>query len=279
MIYRIIQIRSIHISIQRNLEMSSIKVERTLIFDVETTNLPQSTNDITKQPYITQLSFEVINVFKEVGKPVMYESVREEFNHYIAIPDDVIIPAKIVKLTGITNEICKNQGIPIESALFEFYNEYVSSNIIVSHNISFDSKMIFIEMERNNSKLVQMGCLTPYAIFNPLFNRVNNIQIYCTMKNGKDITNIVVSVKKKEPVPVAPIDDPTVPVPVAPTEVLNVLTSPPPLPVVIRTYKKYPKLIELYTVLYPERSAPVGLHNSMVDTNVCKDCYVKMIDM
>jgi DNA polymerase-3 subunit alpha len=252
--------------------MSSIKVERTLIFDVETTNLPQVTNDITKQPYITQLSFEVINVYREAGKPVRYESVREEFNHYISIPEDVIIAEKIVKLTGITNEICKNQGIPIESALFEFYNEYVSSNIIVSHNIAFDSKMIFIEMERNNDKLVEMGCLTPYAIFNPLFNRVNNIQIYCTMKNGKNIANILVPVKSKVAAPAA------VPVHAASIEDLPGLPPPPPLPVVTKYTKKVPKLIELYTFLYPERSLPIGLHNSMVDTRVCKDCYIKMTD-
>ena len=245
--------------------MSSIKVERTLIFDVETTNLPQVTNDVTKQPYITQLSFEVINVYKEVGKPTRYESVRE-FDHYIAIPEHVIIPQKIVNLTGITNEICKNQGIPIESALFEFYNEYVNSNCIVSHNIAFDSKMIFIEMERNNDKLVQMGCLTPYAIFNPLFNRVNNIQIYCTMKNGINVTNILVPIKNK------------VTAPAATSEVLSGLPPPPPLPVVTKYKKKVPKLIELYTFLFPERSLPVGLHNSMVDTRVCKDCYIKMID-
>lgn len=257
--------------------MSSIKVERTLIFDVETTNLPQTTNDITKQPYITQLSFEVINVYKEPGKPVRYEPVREEFNHYISIPEDVIIPEKIVKLTGITNEICKNQGIPIESVLFEFYNEYVNSNIIVSHNIAFDSKMIFIEMERNNKKLVEMGCLTPYAIFNPLFNRVNNIQIYCTMKHGINVTNILVPIKSKVAVPAAaPVAADSTPP--ATTEVLSGLPPPPPLPVVTKYKKKVPKLIELYTFLYPERSLPVGLHNSMVDTNVCKDCYVKMID-
>lgn len=246
--------------------MSSIKVERTLIFDVETTNLPQSTNDITKQPYITQLSFEVINVYIEDGKLVRYETAREDFNHYIKIPEDVIIPEKIVKLTGITNEICKNDGIPIETVLFEFYNEYINSDVIVSHNIAFDSKMIFIEMERNNKNLIHMGCLTPYAIFNPLFNRVNNIQIYCTMKNGISVTNILVPMKSK--VNATP----------ATTEVLTGLPPPPPLPVMTKYKKKVPKLIELYTFLYPERSVPVGLHSSMVDTNVCKYCYVKMID-
>jgi DNA polymerase III epsilon subunit-like protein len=246
------------------------EVERALVFDVETTGLFDKSGDITKQPYITQISFIVINIFKEAGMPIRYETERE-YNHYIAIPDGVVIPPKVIKLTGITNEKCKKEGIQIEDALFEFYQEYVESNCIVSHNIDFDSKMIFIEMERNAKKVKDLGCWTPYAIFNTLFNRMHNIRIYCTMENGKSITNLVTYSRRTSAVSAtcstnssaSAVDFPPLP----PTASLQV----------VRTYKKRPTLLELYTFLYPERTTPVGLHDSMVDTKVCMECYVKMI--
>jgi DNA polymerase III epsilon subunit-like protein len=241
---------------------SAIEIERTLIFDVETTGFPNTkTTDITKQPYITQLSFIIINIFKETGKPIRYDTERE-YNHYIAVPSDVVIPKRVVELTGITNTKCKIEGVPIEDALFEFYQEFVESNFIVSHNIDFDSKMILIEMERNYQKVKDLGCWTPYAIFNSLFNRLYNIQIYCTMENGRNLTNFSSRSKTASAV--------------SRTGSTASMTSTASTPVV-RNYRKAPKLIELYTFLYPERPAPVGLHDSLVDTKVCMECYLRMI--
>jgi len=221
--------------------------ERTIIFDVETTGLPQKTSDITKQPYIIQLSFVVINVFFE--NVVTYETVAE-YNHYIKINDSIEFSPKIMELTGITKEKCLKDGIPITSILSKFYKEYMKADRIVSHNIDFDSRMILFEIERNYNKLTKLGCSIPFAIFNPMFNKINNIKLYCTMTNGKDVTNILMPFKEVLP--------------------LDLRESQP------RTYKKNPKLIELYTHLYPEREQPIGLHDSMVDTKVCIECYIKL---
>jgi len=225
--------------------------ERTLIFDVETTGLPQKTSDINKQPYIIQISFIVINVFKE--NTVSYETVVE-YNEYIRINDSIEVSPKIVEITGITKEKCVRDGVPITNALCKFYKEYMKADRIVSHNIDFDSKMILFEIERNYNNLTRMGCEVPFAIFNRMFNKINNISIYCTMMEGRDVANIVIAYKQS-----------------------NVSTvSATPLPRQARTYKKNPKLIELYTHLYPEREQPVGLHDSLVDTKVCIDCYIKL---
>lgn len=226
--------------------------ERTLIFDVETTGLPQKTGDITKQPYIIQLSFVVINVSFE--NEVTYDTLVEH-NYYIRINDSIEISPKIVELTGITKEKCLSDGVPISNVLYKFYKEYMKADRIVSHNIDFDSKMILIEIERNYNKLTKMGCGVPFAIFNPMFNKVNNIALYCTMTEGRDVTNIVIAYKQHTVLPVV---------------------IPPPQVRPHRTYKKNPKLIELYTHLYPERSQPVGLHDSLVDTKVCMECYIRL---
>ena len=225
--------------------------KRTLIFDVETTGLPQKNGDINKQPYITQLSFVVINVYFE--NEVTYE-ILVEHNYYIRINDSIEISPKIVELTGITKEKCLSDGVPIENVLYKFYKEYIKADRIVSHNIDFDSKMILIEIERNYNKLTKMGCGVPFAIFNPMFNKVNNISLYCTMTEGRDVTNIVIEYKQ--------------------SSVSTLIPPPPPRPP--RTYKKNPKLIELYTHLYPEKCQPVGLHDALVDTKVCMECYIRL---
>jgi hypothetical protein len=47
-----------------------------------------------------------------------------------------------------------------------------------------------------------------------------------------------------------------------------------------RTSLKYPKLIELYHVLYgTDVPSPEGLHNAKVDVDVCLKCYVKMMEI
>jgi DNA polymerase III epsilon subunit-like protein len=223
-------------------------VERTLIFDVETTGLPQKLSGLANQPYIIQLSFIVINTTK-INKNISDYQILHEYNCYIRIEDHIEISKKVVELTGITKEKCITDGVPITEVLYEFYKEYIKADCIVSHNIEFDSKMILIEMERNYVNMMKIGCQTPYAIFNPLFNRVNGIRIYCTMLQGRDITNIIGIFKDN-----------------------NKTTTQQ-----VRTYKKNPKLIELYTYLYPDRDHPIGLHDSLVDTRVCMECYIKML--
>jgi DNA polymerase III epsilon subunit-like protein len=251
---------------------SAIIVERTLIFDVETTGfLADASKGIAKQPYITQLSFVIANIYKETGKPIRNETERE-FNHYIAIPDEVEIPIKVVKLTGITKDKCKTLGIPIEVALFEFYQEFVESNFIVSHNIDFDSKMILLEMQRNYQKVKDLGCWTPYAIFNPMFNKFHNIRIYCTMKEGINVTNLYTKPRKTTSRNTMSVTESQMS---TDSSACSLTASLP----VKEGNKKKPKLIELYTFLYPERPIPFGLHDSMVDTKVCMECYLKMITL
>lgn len=217
-------------------------IDKIMVFDVETTGFPFSPSNefvtIDLQPHIIQLSFVILNVFRE-GAVIKNCFVEHQYNNYILLKDNVQIPEKITEITGITKEICKKQGVEITSLLYKFYEEYNQCDYVVSHNMAFDSKMILIEFERNYDKLIEIGCSIPYSIFNTMFNNIYKIKLYCTMTNGKNITNIYTS-----------------------------STSKP--------YKKSPKLIELYKHLYPNEPEPENLHNSMVDTIVCMKCFLKM---
>ena len=211
---------------------------RFLIFDVETNGLlPKSSKNgiptpITDYPHILQLSYAIYDYSQK--------KVIKKYNAYIDIDDSVDIPEKVIEITGITRDICKEKGKPIAEVLEKFYEAYMFCQILVAHNITFDEKMISIELERNRPTLMKKS---PYCFmtFNPTYEEVHGIERYCTMRKGTDLCNILVESK---------------------------IEGRPP-------NKKWPRLNELYAKLFDGETVN-GLHDSMVDVLVCLRCYLKM---
>ena len=219
--------------------------KRILIFDVETSGLmPRA--DYTKPPppveaypYILQISFVIYDLTNW--------RVERMYNTYIRVAPSVEISPFITELTGITREKCDN-GVPIVEALTEFYNEYRKSDMIVAHNIDFDKAMITLEMQRNAESMVSV-CPHYSCVFSEMYNKLNNVEIYCTMKSGKNLCNIMVK----------------------PANKIDATTG---AEIESKTYKKFPKLSELHEFLFNE--TPKNLHDSMVDTIVCLRCLLLM---
>ena len=212
---------------------------RFLVFDVESTGLlpnnrRNSTNavPITEYPYILQLSYAIYDLSQK--------QVIRKYDAYIDIPDDVVISEFVTNLTGISKEKCKTEGKPIVEVLEQFYEAYMFCEGIVAHNIDFDEKMISVELERNRPAIMEKA---PYCFmtFNPMYEKVQGIERYCTMRKGTDMCNILVESK---------------------------MPGRPPS-------KKWPKLNELYEKLF-DGGTVEGLHNSMIDVLTCLRCYLKM---
>lgn len=150
------------------------------LFDTETTGLiptslpplGQMTDELLKTyPYITQLSVIVYDLYKKM--------IVSYYNTYINIPQDVVISKEITELTGVTREKC-NAGVNIVKALNIFYDIYKKCDILVAHNMQFDSQMIRIECRRHYTKI-------PYIKMTKMFynSDMNNVHVYCTMLEGK----------------------------------------------------------------------------------------------
>ena len=45
-----------------------------------------------------------------------------------------------------------------------------------------------------------------------------------------------------------------------------------------QVYNKHPKLSELYSILFPNESLPIDLHNSLVDVAMTLRCYLKYVN-
>ena len=223
---------------------------RFMVFDVETTGKLNKNAPLDQQPHIIQLSFIVYDL--------QDRRIIQKFDSYVNIPNHIMISDFITGLTGATREKC-DTGMDILRVLDEFYHAYFWCDEIIAHNIDFDVQMILYEIERNREEIMKQK---PYCstIFNTIYEKVNRIEHYCTMKRGMSFYDV--DLPSTTNIDVASSMHPLL---------IDVLKQNEPIQ---KKYKKWPKLSELYFVLFHEN--PDGLHNSMMDVLVCLRCYLKM---
>jgi DNA polymerase III epsilon subunit-like protein len=140
---------------------------KVLVFDTETTGLPEGKNpsiyETQKWPHILQLSYIVYD--SETNDIVTLE------DDYISIGDNVVINQESQKIHNISRELLSAKGIPIQEALEKFNKFSEMSDLLVGHNVSFDKRMVIVEGIRNNI-------------------RMNIHDTYCTMKNSVELCKI-----------------------------------------------------------------------------------------
>jgi len=220
-----------------------------LVFDVETTGLlPKASRSggsnprLDEYPHILQLSFAIFD--KDANQ------IIKQYDSYVRMEDDTVVISELVTgLTGITHTLCQQKGRPIIEVLKEFTKAYMECDCLVAHNMDFDEHMILVELERNRLALCS-NAPECFALFSPVYESVNQVERYCTMRKGINLCNILV------PMPPRLTDTPT--------------------DRAIKPMKKFPKLIELFQTLFPSEPLPLNLHNSMTDVLVCLKCYLKM---
>lgn len=145
---------------------------KVIVFDTETNGLiPRDKNIVSENldlmPYIVQLSYIL---FDTTSKKIVIEQ-----DFIIRVPDDVEISKESSNVHGITKEISNRDGISIVDALDNFNISLTKADIIIAHNIAFDTNMIAIESLRNNMDVRRQ------------FTRKIN---YCTMKRTVELCKI-----------------------------------------------------------------------------------------
>jgi hypothetical protein len=185
------------------------------------------------------------------------------------------------------------QGKPILDILCDFYEAYMWCDELVAHNMYFDENMILLELERNYDMVLEKA---PYCfrLFSSIYEKMNNINRYCTMRKGTMICNIR-PLKNSNGTPFkfstgnstdnleqAPHRDAVSNLRWYKTDVVRRDKSPSSSSTEDtedprkKTFCKWPKLTELYSVLFPEEVIPENMHNAMVDVMACLRCYLKM---
>jgi len=211
--------------------------DKILGFDTETTGLPPRRN--SGQPYDIKRQPHILQLSGLIYS-ISENEVVESLDVYIRLPDGVDIPEEATNIHGITRTICDEKGVDIIDALIAFYDMYQRCETCVGHNVAFDKRMVSTEVQRNRLAIQERApqCLN---LFNEIYERTKNIDSYCTMYKGRMLCNIQrISEKTGRP------------------------------------FMKVPKLIELYSHLFPLRKSPENLHNSAVDIQITLACYLKM---
>ena len=167
---------------------------RFLVFDTETTGLPQSKfispSTLHQWPYIVQFSY------------VIYDSslndIVESKDYVIKVPESILISEESTKIHGITNEISGKSGIPINEALNEFFYYLRGVDRIIGHNIEFDLNMVKVELLRIiNKDLLTAEQLKLYKY--DLHYLTNYKNISCTLKDSIQFCNIQILDKNGKP--------------------------------------------------------------------------------
>lgn len=150
---------------------------KVIAFDTETTGLPENYNssltDSSKWPYVIQLSFIVFDTEKK--------EITEYSDRIIKLESTIPIPEESIAIHQITRERSQREGVTIQYALMEFVEAMKDVDIIIAHNLSFDKKMIIVELNRQQ---------LPNCFINA------NIKEYCTMLETVQICKVLNPVKK-----------------------------------------------------------------------------------
>ena len=121
-----------------------------LIFDTETngllpryfnSNKDNILNSLHELPYIVQFSCILFDT--------KTMKIIEKLDSIVKIPEDVNLSEDSIKVHGITKEMTKT-GSNIEDLLERFDSLYKKCDILVAHNLQFDSSILKIEYLRNN---------------------------------------------------------------------------------------------------------------------------------
>jgi DNA polymerase III epsilon subunit-like protein len=159
-------------------------------------------------------------------------------NVVVNIPENIIMTEENMSIHKITNEMVQNSPHKIHVILNEFFEDINNEQVkaIVGHNISYDINMLKIALLR----LIHNKEITETNEYKKMFYEINYTnKTFCTMKKSVNICQI--SVQKKDGT----------------------------------SYFKFPKLIELYKILFDE--VPMNLHNSLIDVLVTLRCYYKIV--
>lgn len=120
----------------KNLNPWFSKYRKILVFDTETTGLNCRADEIIQ---FSAVLLEPVN-----GQP----EITKTYNRLIALAPGQTVPAEITKLTGITDEALKTQGISREQASREIAELIAGDTLLAAYNAQFDLTFLYFMLFR-----------------------------------------------------------------------------------------------------------------------------------
>lgn len=127
-----------------------------IVFDTETTGLDFKLDRI--------IELAAIRVIRQDGKI----RVTDELDMLIKLPEGMLVPQQIEKLTGITNEKLSLEGVASNEACRNFADLFSGEKILlIAYNAQFDMNFLyyFLAEHNNTGILKKINMLDAYTIY------------------------------------------------------------------------------------------------------------------
>lgn len=155
-----------------------------LVFDIETTGLPQFNKPSPENPsryhsYETHEAYDSSRIVSIAWVVLSNDLVVKNIQCFYVKPGNFTIPDCVVKIHGITTEFATANGVPFETVCNELYKTIVNFNIdtLVAHNLGFDYNILLSEVHRLHQQS------------SPLLQLLNKMKQRCTMQMGRVLFN------------------------------------------------------------------------------------------
>lgn len=126
----------------KNLFYHDKNTQMYLIFDTETTGLPQNwkapITDTQNWPRCIQIAWQLHDVFGNLL----------EHANFIIKPDGFTIPLNSENIHGISTDLALKEGFPLDEVLIKFNEIIAKTTFIVGHNVEFDLNVMGCEFHR-----------------------------------------------------------------------------------------------------------------------------------
>ena len=121
------------------------KYDRLVLFDTETTGLNYQRDEI--------IEFAAVVVELREGQAV----VTEEYDQLISLSAGGVVPQKIEELTGITNRMLREQGIPKTRVCCDIARMFRGNTLLLAYNAHFDLSFLFYLLLRDGDPTILKG--------------------------------------------------------------------------------------------------------------------------
>lgn len=157
-------------NIIKEINWNKITNNQLIIVDLETTGFDEKEDVI--------LEIGAVKLAKGMSKP-------EEFSRLIKT--DKIISAEITELTGITNQLIDDEGVPFYKAIGDF-KEFLGTNDFSTYNAAFDSKFLKAITKKYNipfSPYASCTMLLCRKAFSLKGSKLSDVAEHLNIKNPK----------------------------------------------------------------------------------------------
>ena len=127
------------------LESLLSRYDRLVIFDTETTGLEFTRDEI--------IEFAAVVVEKKDGKM----AITWKYDQLISLTPGVVVPPKIQELTGITNAMLMERGIPKARVCKDIEMMIRGNTLLLAYNAHFDLSFLFYMLLRNGDISILRG--------------------------------------------------------------------------------------------------------------------------